>query len=160
LGIYVLPRDEQKAQELLTQRLSIKEPTLNGIEGGRVTHKTAHYRPDSKLIILPYTSFHNEWGENPLMHEVAHAIDFLYMGDGTLLCQHPGIFKALRIDKPLNGYCERMYERDKIPLEQFACSFCAYFQEPTENRSEVNDIDDLSPELIKFFNQIVKHFDG
>lgn len=159
LSIYVLPEDPEKAVRLVVERLRIYETVLNGGDG-RSVYNTAHYRPSRKMIIIPHKEFHNPWGENPLMHEVAHAFDQLYYDNPAHdLCTHPYVGKYLRVHKPLNKYCEDKYKQHGVPWEQFACSFCAFFQEPDKYRPNINDITDLSPGLIEFFQKVMEHFD-
>lgn len=160
LSIYVLPKDQKKAAQFVVKRLRVSESEINGGDG-RSVYNTAHYRPRRKMIIIPHKQFYNSWGENPVMHEVAHALDHLYFDDPSdCLCIHPYIKKHLRMHKPLNGYCKRKYKQHGIPFEQFACSFCAFFQEPDKYRPNINNITDLSPKLIEFFQNLMEHFDG
>lgn len=159
LSIYVLPKDPKKAVQLMVERLRICDAIIAGGDG-RSMYNTAVYIPTRKMIIIPYNQFHNTLGENPLMHEVGHAFDNLYYNnENSYLCTHPYVSKHLRVHKPLNKYCERKYKQHGVPWEQFACSFCAFFQEPDKYRN-VNNITDLSPGLINFFQKVMEHFDG
>ena len=159
LSIYVLPEDPEKALRFVVEKLRIYETVIDGGDG-RTVYDTAQYRPDRKMIIIPHREFHDPWGENPVMHEVAHAFDHLYYNNNrNYLCTHPYVSEHLRPHKPLNNYCERKYKQHGVPWEQFACSFCAFFQEPDKHRPNVNNITDLSTGLIKFFQSVMEYFD-
>jgi hypothetical protein len=162
LGIYVLPEDKQAALDLLARVVDtpVTEDTIMSGDS-RAIYDTAHFRYPEKLIIIPHSSFYQQYGENVLIHELGHAVDFLYSdGENSILSSQPYIWKALRVKKLLNKYCADKFKQSGLMLEQFACSFCAFFQEPDkELLGQVSTIDNLSPELVSFFNKnIMEHF--
>lgn len=147
LGIVVLPPDPEKAYLFVKNNLKIKEKKLKG--DGRLVHLTSHFMPDRKLLIMSNKAFWLNRGENVFLHELGHALDFLY-SEKTMVSYLPKVWKALRPKKPLNKYCSDKQKKNKDLVEQFATSFAAYFNEHPED--QVPTIRDLSSELIDIFN--------
>ena len=161
LGIYVLPEEKQAALSLLGRILEtpvLEDTVMSG--DSRAIYSTAHFRYPEKLIIIPHSSFYQQYGENVLIHELGHAVDFLYLnGPNDVLSSQPTMWKALRVKKQLNKYCADKLKQSGLMLEQFACSFCAFFQEPDKDLGgRVSTIDELSPELIAFFNKNIMEY--
>lgn len=151
LGIVVLPEGEKNAHRIIHKRLRIKEQDLPG--DGRLTHRTAHYRHDMRLVILTQKAFWGHEGENIFLHEIGHAVDFLY-SDRQRLSDNPRINNALEPDRPLNQYCADKQKQHGNLLEQFATAFSAYFTE-YEEHSTAPSINKLHPEMIKIFNRLL-----
>lgn len=155
LAIYILPKNKKDVKNLV-KKLGIVEEKIKG--DGRQVSETAQYRPEQKIILLPHKALYRAGGENILLHELGHAIDFLYY-DNTLLSNHSKIWCALRPDKPLNDYCKRRYKERNDLVEQFATSFSAFFSEPDDVDIKPN-IEDLDPTLIRIFQKnLIKPFE-
>lgn len=162
LGIYVLPKDRNKAIKIMQRVLGshVCGDTKCQMDD-RLLVDTAHFNAVQNVIFIPHATFYRTWGENVLIHEVAHAVDFNYTATtGEVISAHQTVWDSLKPDRPLNKYCEDNLEKTGFQLEQFACSFSAFFQEPDKDlRAKVATIDDLSPELIQFFKKnIMDHF--
>jgi hypothetical protein len=135
------------------------ETTFDG--DPRTVVDTAHFSIKKNIIFIPHASFYCTRGENVLLHELGHAIDFNYTSvRGQAISNHHVVWDALRVDNQLNKYCEDKLDKTGFQLEQFACSFVAFFQEPDNSTpGRVSTIDDLSPELVRFFKtNIMDHF--
>lgn len=145
LGIYVLPPYEAGADEIVYKRLHIRERVM-GPDDDRLAHQTAHYQTARKAIIIPYVHFLGQHSASVFLHEIGHAIDFLYYGN-RLLCEHPPVKKALHPGHPFNEYCQQKDAASGKPIEQFATGFAAFFQETTPGDA-FPSITALSPEFI------------
>jgi hypothetical protein len=156
LGIYVLPANREDAKVFVSKHLRIADKKLAG--DGRKTADTSHYRPDRKTILLTSDALFYPSGENILLHELGHAIDFLYYGGGKTLSEYPSVKAALRLDKPLNDYCRDKYKKSNKPFEQFATAFTAYFVEPSDNT--IPTVDDLSFLMVRIIRErLIKPFE-
>ena len=145
LNIFVLPKDDNLAHQIVHGRLRIKEEVL--ADDGRKVAETAHYRPDRNLIIIPHSQFFRNDGECVLHHELGHAVDFLYYNSKPLLSNQPEVAKALRKDFPLSSYCRNKWQSSGLLVEQFATAFSAYFREPSGECGELS-VRNLSKDLI------------
>jgi hypothetical protein len=155
MGLVVLPRGPGSALRFIRERLAINERVIGG--DGRLLHLTSHYDNVRKLIVMSNDSFWSNEGENVFLHEVGHAVDFLYREDRVLLSFLPKIIKILEPDKPLNDYCKRKYNDNNNLIEQFATAFAAYFNEV--KGPETPTVDDLNPALVNLFNNLFNKFE-
>lgn len=156
LGIWVLPQEKEKAEWILHTHLRIEERELRS--DGRPAISTAHYRRDSRLLILPSRVLDITTGENIVIHEIGHALDNLFLGNGKDLSNIEKVTEFLRADEPLTDYCRTKYEESGRLVEQFAVAFAAYFCEPEVSamRCCINHLDER---LIVFFRTILKRFE-
>ena len=156
LGIYVLPPYEAAAKKILYGRLHVKSESL-GEDDDRLAHQTAHYRSKEKVIVLPYTHFLGPHSANTFLHEVGHAVDFLY-SDNHMFNEYKVVREALEAQKPFTDYCRN---KDKIsgkPLEQFATGFAGFFQEAMQG-AVFPSIGALNPKLVSIIkNHLVGPF--
>lgn len=147
LGVWLLPEDKELAQQLIHEHIGVKQRKFPF--GSRLIAETSHYDIQRKIIFLTHQSLF-ERKENVVLHEIGHAIDYLFCSRGCPISRYKGVVKALCPTKPLTKYCAKSYKKTGILTEQFATAFTAYFYEPEKHRYEKN-ITDLSPKLIKFF---------
>ena len=149
----VLPKDKDRAEELVYNVLRVERKPIPHL-GNVMPHAHPHYRPDIKTIVLPAWAL-NKPTHNIVLHELGHALDFLYYGEGYLISDVPVMARMLRKVPPLDYHC---LEQDSISdnnVEQFAASFEAFFneKEPTTQTHElyhtVHDIDEGFVKLMR-----------
>lgn len=157
LGIYVLPQNQEDAWKLIQRQFGDKRNKLRG--DSRKTTEVAHYRPKEKVIIMPYKAFVRS-NNNPFLHEIGHAVDFLYVKSGKKFSSFDGVRASLHPDKPFDSYCSKKDKKSGALLEQFATGFAAYFKEPEVGLGELS-VDDLSSDFIRIMgSKILKPFKG
>jgi len=157
LDFHVLPEDVQKASNIVHKRLQIPDKTL--AEDGRVTAETPQYRPKQRLILFPHAQFWNYYVDTTMLHEVGHAVDYLW-SDRGLFSSQPGVAEVLRGMGPLSTYCEEKDRDNKhINIEQFATAFSLYFQESEPYREK--SVYTLSKEAVSLIRDcLVAPFSG
>lgn len=160
LSIYVLPRDQEAAKNLLLRVTPTIEKFINLPGGSCFYLNRAHYSATYNTIFIPHESLYAERGESVLLHEVGHAIDFNYSKEWNAISNCKYIWDALRKQGHLNKYCEDKFKETGYRLEDFACSFVAYFQEPDANiLVENTTVDRLNTTMVQFFKQkIMENF--
>jgi len=157
LGIYVLPQNKTAAWKKIQWLFGQKKDVIEG--DGRPASETAHYRPKDKAIVIPHSSF-VRYRHNPLLHEVGHAVDYLYTRGTRTVSSYKTVKASLHLDRPFTDYCKRKDSKSTHPLEQFATGFEAYFREPAAGNEELT-INDLTDEFIRIVrDKIVLPFSG
>jgi hypothetical protein len=149
LGIWVLPKGKE-AEKLAYGHLNLPRTILTGVE--LMPHEHPHYDVRAKSIIIPMHALQT-WEHNVLIHEIGHAVDYLYSDHGQISMMRP--FKSLLNSfDSLDSHCEKQDSLCGGKGEQFATCFEAFFSEPIHGAGEfLHNIDDLSPEIIRAFQK-------
>ena len=151
LRTVILPADVGKAWWYLKTHHGYKKEKMP--KDGRRFAETSHYHPDYNLLVLTQKALWSKRASEIFMHEVGHAVDFLYdVDNGHCLSSYAKIVDYLCMDNPLDSYCEKKYKETGRAIEQFATAFAAYFTEPEANSSS-KSVDDLSESFIAFCNR-------
>ncbi len=151
----VLPRDEEKAEALVYDKLRMSREPL-AYSSGLLPHLVPHYRTDLKQITLPAWAVESP-PHNVVLHELGHALDFLYSSEGIVLSELPQVAEVLRKVPPLDRHCLEQDTLKENNLEQFATSFEAFFNETeVEKKHEFfHTVDDID---ISFVALMCKYF--
>lgn len=153
LGVCVLPRDPERVRDVLFQHFKFESEFMGGGDT-RLLSETAFYSPYKRLIVLHQQFLYDTWRECTTLHEIGHAVDFLYYDQKQNLSEVDVIKRALRPDRPLNPYCKKKQKANNDLNEQFACSFAAYFKEP-EPHSVANHVNELSKDFIELMQHYI-----
>lgn len=155
LGIYILPKKGKEAQRVAYDLLKLERTKKR--DDGRNWLEIGHYNPGAKQIIIPYESFYNDNKYGTVLHEVGHAVDYLYASNGGRLSKNKNFLKAMRLAKPLDSHCKGA-ER-----EQFATAFSAFFTHKYDFRPTIyhHNIREITKGFIILANKyFVKPFKG
>ncbi len=151
MNIMVLP-EGQRAEELCYGLLAAPKQHLNLSK--RFPHEHPHYQPRTKTVVLPSWSLTDAY-HNVALHEIGHATDFLFLGDGRAISDIEHVVRALKKVPPLDSHCKEQDNHYKNSREQFATSFEAFFNEKfTSTGSKYyHTIDELDESFIRIVNR-------
>jgi hypothetical protein len=158
LNIFCLPYDDDKAQDIVYNRLRISKEPLDSLPD-LLPHEHPHYQVGIKTIILPWGALDNP-GHNIVIHEIGHALDYLYLGNGRLISSTKTASHFLRKIPPLDDHCLVQDTKYENNVEQFATCFEAFFneREPHLRYSDsYHSICQIDPGFVKLVN---KYFIG
>ena len=156
LSVYVLPAGESWSDRFYCRQMRTAPYAQLG--DGRVMSQTPHYNISKKAAVIPFSWFYSHLGSYALIHEVGHALDYLFLGTGTRLSDSPEVGEVLTSRGPLSKYTQEKDGRYGNHAEQFAEGFEAYFREPNVGRHNLS-ISNLTWEMVDFFRHLItEHF--
>ncbi len=153
LNVMVLPEDGEKSEALMYGLLRVKREPIPYV--GVLPHLCSHYQPSLSTIVLPTKNLRKAT-HNVVIHELGHALDFLYFRSGRLVSDVASVVNCIRSVPPLDSHCEEQDTAKNNNLEQFASSFEAFFNEyaPPSRKSEFyHTIDELDYRFVELMRK-------
>lgn len=149
LGIWVLRGDLESSKFLYTKLgrdIQVWPPD------NRFPHEAPHYHIFSKQITLSKAHLYTK-SYNVVLHELGHAVDFLF-NSYDQLSRTPFVRDKLLCTPHLNEYTKTMDSGRNDLSEHFATCFSAYFTEPIgEKKWGHHSINELHPKTIRYFQE-------